>query len=139
MKTAVRYYSRSGNTKKLADAIGKEINVPAKTVEEVLTEPVDLLFIGAAVYAGKIDSHVEHFLETLAPDMVKSVAVFSTTMGKKSAHPLIKEVLDKKGIGIKEASFHCKGQFMLFNKGCPREQDLEQAAGYARELMQSET
>lgn len=136
MKVAVRYYSRSGNTKKLAEAIGKAVGVPAGTVDETLTGPVDLLFLGGAIYAGKIDEHVRRFVEALTPDQVKSVAVFSTTMGKKSAHPHIKESLDKKGIEVKELPFHCKGQFMLFNKGRPGEQDCIQAADYARKLVE---
>lgn len=31
MKVAVRYYTRGGNTKKLADAISKALGVPAQT------------------------------------------------------------------------------------------------------------
>lgn len=138
MKTAVRYYSRSGNTKKIADAIGNAVGVPAKTVDEALTEPVDLLFLGGAVYGGKIDSNIERFIETLAPDKVKSVAVFSTAMGKKPIFSQIKEALDKKGIDVKEAPFHCQGQFMLFNKKRPNEQDCMEAADYAKKLVDEE-
>lgn len=136
MKTAVRYYSRSGNTKRLAEAIGKAVGVPAKTVDEALTEPVDLLFLGGAIYAGKIDSHVKDFVEALTPDKVKSVAVFSTTLGKNAAHPQIKEVLGKKSIDVREVPFHCKGQFMFLNKGRPNEQDCVEAADFAKKLME---
>ena len=34
MKIAIRYYTKTGNTKKLAEAIGSAINVEAKTVDE---------------------------------------------------------------------------------------------------------
>ena len=42
MKIAVRYYSRSGNTRKLAEAIAKAVNVEAKTTDEPLDEDVDI-------------------------------------------------------------------------------------------------
>ena len=51
MKIAVRYYTRSGNTKKLAEAIAKAVGAEAKTVDEPLWEDVDILFLGSSVYA----------------------------------------------------------------------------------------
>lgn len=48
MNVAVRYYSRSGNTKALADAMARAAGVPAISVdapEAKLDEPVDVLFI----------------------------------------------------------------------------------------------
>ena len=44
MKAAIRYYTRSGNTKKLADAISAAIGAEARTTAEPLTEDVDILF-----------------------------------------------------------------------------------------------
>ena len=38
MKIAVRYYSRGGNTKKLADAIAKAVGVEALTADTPLKE-----------------------------------------------------------------------------------------------------
>ena len=62
MKIAIRYYTKTGNTKKLAEAIGNEINVEAKTVDEPLTEDVDILFLGSAVYAAGIDQKIKDFI-----------------------------------------------------------------------------
>ncbi len=38
MKIEVRYFTRSGNTKKLAEAIAKAVGVEAKTVNEPLSK-----------------------------------------------------------------------------------------------------
>lgn len=54
MNIAVRYYSRSGNTKLLAETIESEAHVKAISVDSAdaeIKEPVDLLFIGGALYA----------------------------------------------------------------------------------------
>lgn len=39
MKTAVRYYTRSGNTKKLAEAIAEAVGTEAKSTDGVLLVP----------------------------------------------------------------------------------------------------
>jgi len=54
MKIAIRYYTKTGNTKKLAEAIASAIDVEAKTVDEPLSEDVDILFLGSAVYAAEL-------------------------------------------------------------------------------------
>ena len=62
MKIAVRYFSRGGNTKKLADAIANAVGVTAETTDVPLTEDVDILFLGSSVYAYGVDEHVKDFI-----------------------------------------------------------------------------
>ena len=56
MTIAVRYYTKSGNTKKLAEEAAKAAGVSAKDVSVPLSEKADLLFLGSSVYAGKYAS-----------------------------------------------------------------------------------
>ena len=68
MRAAVRYYSRSGNTKLVAEALAKAAGVPAVSVDAAdaaVTEPVDVLFIGGALYAYGIDKKLQEYLKTL--------------------------------------------------------------------------
>jgi len=53
MNIIVRYYSASGNTKLIAEAIAEGINLKAKSIvdEPTINEHVDLLFLGGAPYA----------------------------------------------------------------------------------------
>lgn len=53
MSTAVRYFSKLGNTKKIAEAIaeGAGTAVVSVTDEPELKERVDVLFLGGAPYA----------------------------------------------------------------------------------------
>ena len=46
MKIAVRYYTKTGNTKKLAEAIGNAVGAEALPISVPITEPVDVLFLG---------------------------------------------------------------------------------------------
>ena len=138
MKVAVRYYSRSGNTKKLAEAISQAVGVPAASTDTKIEGPVDLLFLGAALYAGRLDGHVVSFLEQLSAKDVRRVAVFSTTAGGKSAYPQIKEILEKKNIDVKAQQFHCKGKFLMAHRSHPDAQDCQEAAKFAKSLCQEE-
>ena len=58
MRTEVRYFSRGGATKKLADAIGRAVGAEAKSVEVPLDQYADVVFLGASVYGGKPDPAV---------------------------------------------------------------------------------
>ena len=51
MTIAVRYYSKTGNTKKLAERIAKEAGVKALPITEPITEDIETLFLASSVYA----------------------------------------------------------------------------------------
>ena len=48
MNIAVRYYTRSGNTKKLADAVAQTASVESKDIACPLDEKADILFLGCS-------------------------------------------------------------------------------------------
>ena len=77
MKIAIRYYTKTGHTKQLAEAIGSAVNVEAKTVDEPLTEDVDILFLGSAVYAAGIDKRIKKFISEISVN-VGEVVNFSS-------------------------------------------------------------
>lgn len=59
MKIEIRYFSKTGNTKKLADAIAQELNNEAKELSAPLIEKVDILFLCNSVYWAGADSGVQ--------------------------------------------------------------------------------
>jgi len=62
MNIAVRYYTRSGNTKKLADAAAKAASVSAQDISIPLAEKVDILLLGCSYYAFDVDEAVKKFI-----------------------------------------------------------------------------
>ena len=62
MKYAVRYYTKTGNTKKLAEAVAKELGVEALPISSKIEEKVDVLFLGNSYYAFSIDPEVRSFV-----------------------------------------------------------------------------
>jgi flavodoxin len=138
MRYEVRYFTRSGNTKKLADAIGGAVDAPAKSIEEPINEPVDLLFLGGSVYGAGIDNALKTFIATLKPEEVKKVAVFSTAAILTSAYPEIRKRLDAKGISVEKREFHCRGKFAMLHRSRPNQQDLNDAAAFAKGIIASQ-
>ena len=66
MKFAVRFYTKTGNTKRLAEAIANELGVEALPLTSPITEPVDILFLGNSYYAFSIDPEVRSFVASLS-------------------------------------------------------------------------
>lgn len=78
---AVRYLSHSGNTKRIAEAIAEGASTTALSIidEPSLKEHVDILFLGGAPYANIMDPKLRAYAESISPDMVSKVVLFTTS------------------------------------------------------------
>jgi flavodoxin len=132
MKYAVRFYTKTGNTKRLADAVAKELGVEALPISEPITEPVDILFLGNSYYAFSIDPEVRAFVASLSKDKVGKIVNFGSAALLNSTYKKVKAEADKVGIPMDENEFHCRGEFKGLHKGKPDENDLRAAAEFAR-------
>lgn len=129
----VVYATKGGNTKKLADAIASAIGAQAIPVSDAGTlAAVDTLFIGASIYAGKIDAGLRQFLAALSPQQVKEVVVFGTSATSQTALAEVKEIAAVNGIPVSEQEFHCKGSFLFAHRGHPDSNDLKAAELFAK-------
>ncbi|GHV16855.1 hypothetical protein FACS189493_3430 [Spirochaetia bacterium] len=132
----VIYVSRKGSTKKVAEFIARGAGITASALSSGLKlDYTETLFIGGALYAGKIDPSLRSFLEKLTPAEVGKVAVFSTAMGNKTPLNEIKAILEPKKIKVLEENFHCKGAFLLFNGDRPNEEDLKKAEDFGKKIV----
>lgn len=130
----VVYFSRSGNTRKVAEAVARGANTASVSIEQFDAANTDILFVGASIYAGKIDGSLRTFLEGLSPELIKAVAVFCTSAGKKTALPEIKSILEAKGISVLNDVFHCSGSFLFAHRGHPDAEDLKHAEDFAKQV-----
>ena len=73
MTYAVRYYTKTGNTKRLAEAIAAELGVKALPISEPVTEKVDYLFLGNSYYAFNIDPEVKDFVSSLDRNLIGKI------------------------------------------------------------------
>ena len=133
-KIAIRYFTRGGNTKKLAEAIGEAVGVEAKTTSEALTEDVDILFLGSSVYAYGVDDEVKKFISGIDIKIGK-VVNFSTAALIKSTYKQIAKLLAEKQIPLAEEEFACKGSFGIMHKERPNADDCKAVAAFAKRIV----
>lgn len=116
MKYAVRYASRGGNTRAVADEIAKKIGVKAERISELLEEEVDVLFLGAGVWFASVTKDMKEYLAALDSGKIKQIVAFSTSGHLESAIKKITAAAKDKGIKVNEESFdlHLNMQGMTF-------------------------
>ena len=127
---AVRYYSKSGNTKLLAEAIGRGAGAIPISVDEdsaKITEEIEVLFIGGALYAYGLDKRLNKFLAEIDAGKVKKAVVFSTSWISKHSIDLIKKALNEKGIEVADETCYAKNK--------PSESQLIEAEEFAKKFV----
>ena len=135
MMVEVIYYSMTGNTKKLAEAIATELNVAAESVS-MNTKLADqsLLFLGTGLYGPFQGRGLKRFIHGNHFEGRK-VALFGTSgEGKGREVGALEGAVTKKGAAV-VGKFHCKGEFLFFiNRKHPMSKDLKGARNFARQL-----
>lgn len=132
IKYAIRYFSREGSTRKLAEAIGDELGIVAYDVNEPIVDPVDVLFLGGAVYKNDLDIEFRSYIESLDSELIGEAVVFSISSGNKMPYDVVKVILDEKGIKLNEKTYFCKGKKFFMNAGHPDIDDLKAVKIFAR-------
>lgn len=135
MKAAVRYYTKTGNTKRLAEAIAEAVGAEALPISTPVTEPVDILFLGNSYYAFNIDPEIRNFVRSLDKDTVGKIVNFGSAAMLNSTYKRVKAEADKAGVPMDTREFHCKGEFKGIHKGRPNEEDLKAASEFAVKII----
>lgn len=129
MKVAVRYYSRSGNTRTIANAMAEALGVKALSVDDpeaAIDEDVDLLLIGGGLYARRLDKALRDYLQNLDSGKIGEAVCFSTASISRHGIVLLTDALEEKGIEVVD-SFYCKGK--------EAEQKTEEAKSFTKKLI----
>ena len=135
MKIAVRYYTKTGNTKRLAEAVAKAVGTEAQPISVPVTESVDILVLGNSYYAFSIDPEVRSFIRSLDKSKIGRIVNFGSAAMLNSTYKKVKAEADKAGIPMDEREFHCKGEFKGVHKGKPDESDLKAVAEFAKKIV----
>lgn len=108
MKTAVRYFSKIGNTKRIAEAIAEGVGVEAVSIadEPALPERVETLFLGGAPYANIMAPELKAYAEALKKEQVGKVVLFTTSNWSRRTVLALKKMLSEKGIPVEEEFFY---------------------------------
>lgn len=102
MKIAVRYQSRGGNTKAVAEKIAEILGVTAESIDKPISEKVDMLFLGGGVYMWDMDKKLKEYMEKLNPQIIGKIVGFSTTGAMDVTLKRIREYGKKKEISVSD-------------------------------------
>lgn len=138
MKVAVRYYTKTGNTKRLAESVAKAVGTEALPLSSFIDEPVDILFLGNSYYAFSIDPEVREYIRKLDKNKVGRIVNFGSAAMLNSTYKKVKAEADKVGIPMDKREFHCRGEFKGIHKGRPNEADLADAAAFAKSILKDQ-
>ncbi|MFH1005987.1 MAG: flavodoxin domain-containing protein, partial [Candidatus Latescibacterota bacterium] len=150
MKSVVIYFSQTGNTRKVAEVIQKEIKSAAGQcdivrIREANTRNLvdyDLVGLGCPTFAHREPENVKRFITGLGPLRGKNCFIFSTHGGHPSN---VLTSMDEKlrRLGLKViGGFNCDGSDHMphftspwYTEGHPDEVDLQMAADFGREMV----
>ena len=132
-------YKSKKNTKKVAEAIAKALNVEACSMEEVGSiDPTDILFLGCGIYGGNVTPEMNGFVDKISPDTVKKVVLFTTSgMGKNQTENFV-ELLKSNGIIVETEAFSGVGKFLFKNRKQPDENTMKEAIAFANKIVKKE-
>ena len=129
MNITVRYFSKLGHTKDIAEAIASALDIKATSIvdEPTLQEHVDILFLGGAPYANIMDNKLRAYASSLNKDQVDKVILFTTSNWSRRTVYALRKIL--KGKGIEVADGHFYAHMLKINKGTQR------AAAWAKQAI----
>jgi len=135
MKAAVIYCSKSGNTKKIAQAIAEVLETEAKSVEEKIElRECDLICVGTGVHGFKPERGMTNFLKGLERLEGKKGAVVETYSSIPSGFlNTMESILREKDVDV-IGKWSYKGKFLVVNRGRPNKKDPEDARAFAKTL-----
>ena len=90
MKIAVRYYTKTGNTKRLAEAVAEAVGAEALPITVPVNEKTDILFLGNSYYAFSIDPEVRDFVRSLDKEKVGKIVNFGSAAMLNSTWKTVK-------------------------------------------------
>jgi flavodoxin len=128
----VVYYSKTGNTRKVAEAIAAELKVKAKDIKDAGTLPKDsFIFLGTGCYGATLPKEIEKFMK-LNKFSGRIIALFTTSaFGSAAERSLMEKQITAKGAIITH-NFKCYGHFLTMKKEHPTTEELQKAREFAR-------
>jgi flavodoxin len=147
VKYLVVYYSESGNTQKIANAVAIGLGIEATKIEEVNPSALpdyDLICFGTPVQGAAPAKKVLDFISKMPAMDGKKAAVFCTMhgFGDKNAIQILKKTLEAKRMDFL-GGFSARGWSRLvanfgpriFNRGRPNQDELLKAEEFGRNLL----
>ncbi len=135
-KLSVVYATKTGHSKKLAESIGKALNLKAENISDhPVLEEADILFITGGIYGGQSLPELLEFVKKIEAEEIKKVALITSCASKKQGQDGVRELLQEKNIKVVDEIL-CQGSFLLMKMGHPNKEDIQEAVDFAVRLSE---
>lgn len=137
MTAKILYATKTGHSKKIANAIAKAHNLSVFNVDaQPIIENCDVLFIVSGIYGGKNKEELLAFVRKINVNSIKQVALITTsTLGTQQGK--LREALQERGVKVIEEEFNCIGGFLVVKMLRPNQKDMDAAAAFAGKILTS--
>lgn len=140
MKIGLIYSTMTGHSKKIADAIAKDLDITALNIKDnPKIENLDLLFIVGGIYGGKSSEDLINYCKNLDSNNVKKVALITSCCSKDTSKNVLKQILEEKQIEIVKDEFVCQGGFLFVGITHPNKKDFEDAVSFSKKILSENT
>jgi flavodoxin len=134
----VVYFSRGGNTKKVAEAMAAELGTKARDVRAVDGLSKDsLVLLGTGCYGAVLAKDIADFIDRNGLQGRKIVLFTTSLLGLGKEVSIMEKQIRDKGVEI-TSSFNCFGSFLGMKKQHPDAGDLVSARTFARMMVVTE-
>lgn len=135
MKNEVIYLTKTGHSKKIAEAVAAALGVQAKDIKtKPALEQVDTLIIVGGIYGGVSDPAMLEYAAGLKGDTVKKAALICSSCGGKAKQDKVRELLRANGVDVCAEEYICRGKFLVFGMGHPNKEEIAGAAAFAKKI-----
>jgi hypothetical protein len=137
LKTAVIYFSRTGHSQRIAEAVAENLGVEALNIKEkpYLNE-VDLLYVVGGIYSSRSSPELQSYLMNIVTSsQVKQAVILTSCLSNSTKQHEIRAVLRMLGIDVDPDEFVCKGSFLFFGKGHPNDDDVNNAVAFSNRML----
>jgi ferredoxin len=147
MKCTQIYFSPTGTTRKIVEAVSRELcsgnevvdlTLPESRKQKISIDPENILVVGAPVYSGRIPVFIEDYLKAL--DIEKHRVVLLTVYGNRAYEDALIEMKDL--FESKQCTIIGAGAFVGEHSchpgvagGRPDDDDIEKAKAFGKNLL----
>ncbi len=113
MNVIIRYQSRGGHVKEMAEIISQGIDIEPISISDPrapITKHVDVLFIGGALYNFKLDPSMVEYINNIPEGKVYKAIVFGSSALTRRPIYCMQELLKAKGIAIHPMGLYMRGK-----------------------------
>ncbi len=134
----VVYYSRGGNTKKVAEAVAEELGAAAENIKATGVMPENsVIFLGTGCYGAVVVKDIADFLDRNRGQGRKIALITTSAFGLAKEREVIENYIRGKGFKI-AGTYSCFGQFVAVKRGHPDKDELDEARAFARKIAIAE-